>query len=111
MDSVGRFNPGAVIVQTASPVRLDPGPDLVGKRVLVVEDGPTVTHGGMPHGAAPLRLGAPEWRNWSIRRPYAVGSIAETYAAYPRPGPGAPRYGLRGGPTGRTRGHHPGNPV
>ncbi|HEX2404636.1 MAG TPA: cyclic 2,3-diphosphoglycerate synthase, partial [Acidimicrobiia bacterium] len=83
MDSVRRLNPGAVIVQTASPVRLDPGPDLAGKRVLVVEDGPTVTHGGMPHGAgtvAARRAGVAELVD---PRPYAVGSIAEAFAAYP----------------------------
>jgi predicted GTPase len=93
MDSVRRLNPGAVIVQTASPVRLDPGPDLAGKRVLVVEDGPTVTHGGMPHGAgtvAARRAGVAELVD---PRPYSAGSIAEAYAAYPGLGPVLPAMG------------------
>jgi predicted GTPase len=93
MDSVRRLNPGAVIVQTASPVRLDPGPDLAGKRVLVVEDGPTVTHGGMPHGAGTVAARSAGVAELVDPRPYAVGSIAEAYAAYPGLGPVLPAMG------------------
>ena len=49
--NVRSVNRDAAILRTASPVRLDPGPDLAGVRVVVVEDGPTITHGGMPSGA------------------------------------------------------------
>jgi predicted GTPase len=51
--NVERVNPRARIVRAASPVVLDEGPSIVGARVLVVDDGPTLTHGGMPFGAEP----------------------------------------------------------
>jgi len=51
MDEVRAVNPHAPIVRAASPVRLDDPAAVSGRRVLVVEDGPTITHGGMPHGA------------------------------------------------------------
>lgn len=50
--NVTALNPKAPVVRAASPVTLDPGPELNGKRVLAVEDGPTLTHGGMAFGAA-----------------------------------------------------------
>src|SRR4029453_110576 len=49
--NVAAGNPRATIVRAESPVTLEPGPSLAGARVLVVEDGPTLTHGGMPYGA------------------------------------------------------------
>lgn len=76
------FNPTATIIETASPLTYDPA-TLAGKRVLCVEDGPTVTHGGMGFGAAALaarQAGAAELVN-PVR--HAVGSIAQTFAAYP----------------------------
>jgi predicted GTPase len=76
-------NPGATLVFAESPVELEPGPDLVGKRVLVIDDGPTITHGNMPFGAgmvAARNAGAAEFVD---ARPFAVGSIAETYRKYP----------------------------
>jgi predicted GTPase len=88
-------NPAAVIVRAASPVTLDPGPSLVGARVLVVEDGPTVTHGGMPFGAG--TVAAREAGATIVDpRPYAVGSIAETYARFPDIGPVLPAMGYGG---------------
>jgi predicted GTPase len=85
-------NPAATIVRAASPVTLDPGPPLAGARVLVVEDGPTVTHGGMPFGAGTV---AAHDAGATIvdPRPYATGSIAETYARYPDIGPVLPAMG------------------
>jgi predicted GTPase len=86
-------NPGALIVKAASPVSLDEGEPLVGKRVLVVEDGPTITHGGMPYGAgtvAARQAGATELVD---ARPFAVGSIAETFAKYPAIGSVLPAMG------------------
>jgi predicted GTPase len=80
--SAARLNPRARVVRAASPVTMDK-PELVrGKRVLVIEDGPTLTHGGMTYGAgfvAARREGA----EIVDPRPFAVGSILETYAKYP----------------------------
>ena len=82
-DHIRAVNPHAVIVEAASPVTAD-YPDLVtGQKVLVVEDGPTVTHGEMPFGAGTViakKLGAGEIID---PRAFAVGSIAETYRTYP----------------------------
>jgi predicted GTPase len=74
-------------------VTLDPGPASTGSRVLVVEDGPTLTHGGMPFGAgtvAARHAGAGELMD---PRPYAVGSIAETFTHYTQMGPLLPAMG------------------
>ncbi len=76
------INPGAIIVEAASPISVEDPREIRGKRVLVVEDGPTLTHGGMGYGAgivAATRLGASEIVD---PRPYAVGSIKEVYAKY-----------------------------
>ena len=86
-------NPGVTIVRAASPVTLGPGPDLAGKRVLVVEDGPTITHGGMPYGAgtvAARQAGAGEIVD---PRPYAVGSLVDVFAKYPTIGAVLPAMG------------------
>lgn len=90
---IDRVNPRALIVETASPVLLDPGPDLAGQRVLVVEDGPTVTHGGMAFGAG--TVAAREARAGVIvdPRPWAIGSIADTYERYRHLGPVLPAMG------------------
>ncbi len=77
-----KFNPKAIILEAASPVTID-NPDMVkGKKVLVVEDGPTLTHGEMEYGAgfiAAKNAGASEIID---PRPYAVGSIKETFDKY-----------------------------
>ena len=78
-----RLNPRAKIVRCASKIRISDPEAIRGKRVLVVEDGPTLTHGGMSYGAgwfAAKQAGAAEIVDPS---PYAVGSLAETYAKYP----------------------------
>ncbi len=85
-------NPDAAVVHTASPVTLSPGPDLAGSQVLVIEDGPTITHGGMAFGAgttAALAAGA----TLVDPRPAAVGSIAETFERYPHIGAVLPAMG------------------
>jgi predicted GTPase len=77
-----RWNPGARVVQCRSAIRVDEAA-IRGKRALVVEDGPTLTHGGMSVGAgwyAARRAGAAEIVD---PRPYAVGSLKETYEKYP----------------------------
>lgn len=80
--NVRAANPRAVVVKAASPIRLD-RPELVaGRRVVVVEDGPTVTHGEMPYGAGLLaarRLGA----TVVDPRPYAVGTLQQVFHDYP----------------------------
>lgn len=86
-------NPRAAVIRATSPVTLEPGPSLRGKRVLVVDDGPTITHGGMPYGAGTLaarQAGAAELVN---PRPYAVGSIARTFVKYPGIGAVLPAMG------------------
>ena len=90
--AVETLNPTATVIRAASPVRLDAGPSLAGASVLVVEDGPTITHGGMPFGAgtvAARQAGA----EMVDPRPHAVGSIADTYARYPHIGPVLPAMG------------------
>ena len=75
-------NPGATLVEARSPVTLEEGPSLDGKAVLVVDDGPTITHGEMPFGAgtvAARQAGATP----VDPRPHATGSIAETLERFP----------------------------
>jgi predicted GTPase len=77
-----KFNPRATVIETDSTVRVDGGDArLAGRKVLVIEDGPTVTHGGMSYGAgviAAKRAGA----TIVDPRPYAVGSLRDTFAAW-----------------------------
>ncbi|HAF70925.1 MAG: hypothetical protein XD60_0939 [Acetothermia bacterium 64_32] len=80
--SLAELNPRAKVVEAASPIAVESPELIAGKRVLVVEDGPTVTHGEMPYGAgavAARKLGA----QLVDPRPYAVGSLQETYQRYP----------------------------
>jgi len=86
-------NAGAPIVRAASPVRLDDAAAVRGRRVLVVEDGPTITHGGMATGAghvAALAAGAAEIVD---PRPHADGVLRAVYDAYPHIGPVLPALG------------------
>ncbi|MDK2981308.1 MAG: hypothetical protein PWQ55_1655 [Chloroflexota bacterium] len=92
-ESLNRINPEAVVIEAASPLFVDDPSAIHGKRVLVIEDGPTLTHGEMKYGAgwvAARRFGAAEIVD---PRPFAVGSIAETYAKYPGTGPILPAMG------------------
>lgn len=87
------FNPGAIVIQAASEVIVDK-PELIrGKRVLVVEDGPTITHGGMPYGAG--KVAADKYGAAALvdGRPFAKGSIRETYEKYPHIGQLLPAMG------------------
>lgn len=81
--NIEAVNPRAQIVRAASPVVLDPGPSLVGARVLVVDDGPTLTHGGMPFGAGTVAARQNGALELVDPRPFAVGSIADMLARYP----------------------------
>jgi predicted GTPase len=92
-DDVRQVNPQAIIVEAASPIFVDHPERIRGKRVLVIEDGPTLTHGGMAYGAgvvAAQRFGAAEIID---PRPFAVGSITATYAKYPGTGKILPAMG------------------
>jgi predicted GTPase len=87
------LNPTAVVVQAASPLTVGDPAAIRGKRVLVIEDGPTLTHGEMAYGAAWVaarRFGAAEIID---PRPYAVGTIADTYRKYPTTGAVLPAMG------------------
>jgi len=87
------LNPAAILIEAASPIFVDDPEAIRGRRVLVVEDGPTLTHGEMAYGAgfvAAQRFGAAEIVD---PRPYAVGSIRETYARYPTTGAVLPAMG------------------
>lgn len=79
-------NPNAMVIEAASPIFVDDPGAIQGKRVLVIEDGPTLTHGGMAYGAgyvAAQRFGAAEIVD---PRPFAVRSIKATYEKYPKTG-------------------------
>jgi predicted GTPase len=91
--TVHRVNPRATIVRAASPVTLGPGPDLAGARVLVIDDGPTLTHGGMPFGAGYVAAQQAGAVHFVDPRPFAVGSIADTFAVYPGTGKVLPAMG------------------
>jgi predicted GTPase len=92
-ENIAKVNPNAVVVDAASPLTIDK-PELVrGKRVLVVEDGPTLTHGEMKIGAgtvAAMKCGAGELVD---PRQYAVGKLAETFKIYPNIGTLLPAMG------------------
>ncbi|MEZ4219320.1 MAG: hypothetical protein R3B13_00235 [Polyangiaceae bacterium] len=92
-DNTARVNPGAEVIEADLDVRVDDGARMAGKRVLLVEDGPTLTHGGMSWGAA--RVAADRHGAAAIvdPRPHAVGSIADTFAAYPHLGAVLPALG------------------
>ncbi len=92
-ENIHSINPNAIIVEGASPIYVDDPESIRGKRVLVVEDGPTLTHGGMKIGAgwvAARRFGAAEIVD---PRPFAVGEILATYKKYPDTGKILPAMG------------------
>ncbi len=92
-ENVAKVNPDAVVVDAASPFRVDDPSVIKGKRVCVVEDGPTLTHGEMEYGVGTLaakRFGAAEMVD---PKPNAVGSIAEILKLYPHIGPVIPAIG------------------
>ncbi len=81
--SAAEFNPRALVLQTASRISVEGGERIRGKKVLVIEDGPTVTHGGMAYGAGALaarQYGAAEKVD---PRPFAAGSLKTVFENYP----------------------------
>jgi len=92
-DNVRKFNNEAKLVCAASKIDIDDPQAIKGKKVLVIEDGPTLTHGGMSYGAgivAAKEFGAAEIVD---PRPYAVGSIKDAYTKYPQLGKLVPALG------------------
>jgi predicted GTPase len=91
--SIRQVNPRALVVDAASPIFVERPEEIRGKRVLAVEDGPTLTHGGMKYGAgvlAAMKHGAAEIID---PRPYTVGSISDTFLKYPEIGSLLPAMG------------------
>ena len=93
LDDIALANPDAAVIEAASPVSLAEGPSLAGKTVLVVEDGPSITHGGMSFGAGTVAARQAGVGTQIDPRPFAVGSIAETYRRFPHIGPVLPAMG------------------
>jgi len=91
--SIRAVNPRAQVVDAASPISVDRAEEIRGRRVLVVEDGPTVTHGEMAYGAGTVAA-----RTWGAAeivdpRPFATGKIRDTFRKYPRVGALLPAVG------------------
>jgi predicted GTPase len=92
-ESIDKVNPQAIVIDGASPIRVDDPSVIKGKRVLVVEDGPTLTHGEMKLGAgivAARKFGAAELVD---PRPFTVGKLTETFSIYPNIGTLLPAMG------------------
>jgi predicted GTPase len=91
--TIRTYNPQAIVIESSMPVTID-HPELVrDARVLVIEDGPTLTHGGMSFGAGVLAARQAGARELVDPHPYAVGSIADTFAHFPHVGHVLPAMG------------------
>ena len=91
--TITNINPKTMVIEAASPISVEGQEKIQGKRVLVIEDGPTLTHGGMPYGAGTIaarQFGATEIID---PRPWAAATIKETYEKYPNVGPLLPAMG------------------
>jgi predicted GTPase len=93
IEGLRAVNPRATILRAASPVRLDDPAAVRGRRVLVVEDGPTITHGGMAHGAGYVAATAAGAAEIVDPRASAPPAIREVYRRYPHIGPVLPAVG------------------
>jgi predicted GTPase len=92
-ENIKAVNQNAVVIDAASPIFVDDYDKIQGKKVLVVEDGPTLTHGEMTYGAGTVaaeKYGASELVD---PRPYTVGTISETFEKYPEIGTLLPAMG------------------
>jgi predicted GTPase len=96
MDAIHRANPGATVIKANSRVTVDDPEAISGKRVLVVEDGPTLTHGEMKFGAGVVAARANGATEIVDPRPWAIGTIAETFRKYDV-GPVLPAMGYSAG--------------
>lgn len=91
--NIRRVNPGAVVIDAASPIFVESPETIFDKRVLVIEDGPTLTHGEMKYGAGIMAAYKFAAKEIVDPRKYAVDSIAETYRHYPEIGTLLPAMG------------------
>lgn len=92
-ENVAALNPRATVIEADSPISASDPEAIRGRRVLVIEDGPTLTHGEMSYGAGYLAAREHGAAEIVDPRPYAAGSIAETFERYPRTGPVLPAMG------------------
>ena len=90
--AVAALNPDALVLEAESPITVDKPEMIRGKKVLAIEDGPTVTHGEMRYGAAALAV-KEHGGQLVDARPFAVGSIADTFRKYPHLGAVLPAVG------------------
>jgi len=91
--NIMKINPSARIIDSASPITVEDPQIIKSKRVLVVEDGPTLTHGGMKYGAGTIAANKAGAYQIIDPRPYTVGTITETFNKYPGIGPLLPAMG------------------
>lgn len=91
--NASRLNSKATVIRAASQVAADDPEIISGKRVLIIEDGPTITHGGMAFGAGIVAADMYKAREIVDPRPYAVGSIADAFSKYPHIGNVLPALG------------------
>ncbi len=91
--NIAIVNPQATVIYAASPVRVDHPEIIRDKRVLVIEDGPTLTHGEMQIGAGIIAARQYGARECVDPRPFVVGKLAETFQKYPKIGPLLPAMG------------------
>jgi len=92
-ENVKMVNPSATVLDAASPITADKPDEIKGKRALVIEDGPTITHGSMAYGAGTILVENSGAYEIVDPRPYAVGSIKEAYAKYSHLGAVLPALG------------------
>lgn len=91
--NIAALNPKALVIDAASPLHIEDGSRIAGKRVLCVEDGPTLTHGGMKYGAAVMAAQKFQAAEIIDPRPYATGKIDRTFERYPEIGQLLPAMG------------------
>ena len=91
--NIAALNPGATVIEGASPITVDDPEAIRGKRVLVVEDGPTLTHGEMPYGAGTLAARSHHAAELIDPRPHAIGSLRSVFEKYTHIGPLLPAMG------------------
>jgi predicted GTPase len=91
--TISQVNPSAVVVEARSPVTVEEGESLEGKRVLVIEDGPTLTHGEMTYGAGVVAARQAGAASLVDPRPFAAGSIKGVFEKYPHMGELLPAMG------------------
>jgi len=92
-DNIHKVNPGAILIEGASPIRVDRPELITGKRVLVVEDGPTLTHGEMKYGAGTVISRRLKAKDLVDPRPFLVGDLKKTFDKYPEIGSLLPAMG------------------